>query len=91
MQVEEWLTTFGVPSACANQFWEPVKEWLVSMTARSPSRSTIVLSFWAISVRAWSQEISSNSPEPRSPLRFRGFLMRMGWFHAHMVWAPRPQ
>ena len=78
LQVDEWLMTFGVPKGFANQCWYAVKLWDVRTTERRPCFSVISFNFAAISSRAWSQEISSNFPSPRSPTRFKGFLMRIG-------------
>ena len=91
LQVAEWLMLLGVPRGKASHLLNPVKLWLVTATEASPVFSTTARRRAAMSSRASSQETSLKSPSPRSPVRFKGFLRRSGWFQIHMVAAARPQ
>ncbi len=83
---------FGVPYCCANQ---PVSAWLwsrpVKNASRLGSRARTSLSQSVAVSSASSQEISSNSPEPRGPTRFIGARSRDGELCVMMPAAPLPQ
>ena len=84
---------FGVPYCCANQ---PVSAWLWSRPVKNASRLGIAPRAPSPSqpvavASASSQEISSNSPEPRGPMRFSGARSRDGEECCMMPAAPLPQ
>ena len=91
LQVEECEMMFGVPSAKPNQFCRALKLCEVIATECSPCFSTISFTRLAMSFRASSQETSTNFPSPRSPVRFMGFLRRIGEFQTYIALEPRAQ
>ncbi len=70
---------FGVPNCCAQK---PVRDWLWSRPVKKASffgsSLRIFESHWVAVCSASSQEISSNSLEPRGPTRLSGLVSRAG-------------
>src|SRR5215207_8891436 len=83
---------FCVPYCCENQ---PVSAWLWSRPVKNASllgsRARTSLSQLVAVSSASSQEISTKSPEPLGPTRFKGARSRDGEVCVIMPDAPLPQ